>query len=296
MSNFTLFFRGLGTTLGNRRLALRLWALNFLFSLLVAAPFAVAIHGQVSHSLMAGSVLPRMNVDWLTDLSIRFQGATPLVTGLLPAALLSYLALAVFLNGGVVGGLLRSGAGQTLAEFFHDCGLNFWRFFRLFLLSVPFYLLIAGVLHGLVAGLLRSLTREAATEWPVLIAGGLRLLSLVLLLGVVAMFFDYAKIGLARNRRGGVLKESWRTLTLVGRRFFKAWGLYLLAGLAFVALTLLYLEVARILPKGRPGLVLLVFLWQQLFVLGRQFSKVLFFATEIELFKELETRPAPGDK
>jgi hypothetical protein len=287
MSNLTHFTNALGTTARQGRLALRLWATSLLFALLVVAPLAVAIQGQAAHSLAAGSLLARMDVDWLTDLSTRFQGAAPLVLGLLLAALLLYLLLAVFLNGGVIGGLLRPGARSSLAEFCHDCGLYFWRFLRLFLLSIPVYLLFVGALHGAVTGLLRAFTREAASEWPVVVANGLRLLALVLLLGIVSMFLDYVKIGLAAGNRRSVLKEAWRTLKLVGRRFLKAWGLYLLAGAAFAALALFYLEVARLLPKGTPLLLLAAFLWQQLFVLGRQFSKVLFFASEIELFKEI---------
>lgn len=296
MSNLKLFAKAVGTTARQGRLALRLWAINLLFSLLVAAPFAAAIQGQAAHSLAADSLLARMDVDWLTDLSTRFQGAAPLALGLLLAALLLYLLLAAFLNGGIIGGLLRSGARPTPAEFFHDCGLYFWRFLRLLLLSIPLYLLIAGALHGLVAGLLKALTRQAATEWPLVVAGVLRLLALVLLLGIVSMFLDYVKIGLAAGNRRSVLREAWQTLQLVRRRFFKAWGLYLLAGLAFVALTLLYLEVARLLPAGTPLLLLAVFVWQQLFVIGRQFSKVLFFASEIELYKDLEARPQLSDK
>lgn len=296
MSNLTLFAKAFATTARQGRLALRLWAINLLFSLLVAAPFAVAIHGQAAHSLVADSLLARMDVDWLTDLGARFQGAAPLVLGLLLAALLLYLLLAAFLNGGIIGGLLRAGARPTPAEFFHDCGLYFWRYLRLLLLSIPLYLLIAGALHGLLAGLLKALTREAATEWPLVVAGVVRLLALVLLLGIVSMFLDYVKIGLAAGSRRSVLRETWRTLKLVGRRFLKAWGLYLLAGLAFVALTLLYLEVARLLPAGTPLLLIAVFLWQQLFVLGRQFSKLLFVASEIELYRELESRPGLSDK
>ena len=90
-----------------------------------------------------------------------------------------------------------------------------------------------------------------------MIVSNLRFLALVLLLTVVSMFFDYVKIGLVTGARKKVLQETWLTLKFVGRRFFRAWGLYLLAGLVFVALTLLYLEVARVLPKNRPLLVLL---------------------------------------
>ncbi len=296
MSIFKLFILGLKLGFRKRRLAVRLWAVSFLFSLLVVAPLAFVIHGQLAHSLAADSVLARLDIHWLTDLSTRYMSSTPMIAGLLLAAVVFYLLLAVFLNGGVIGCLNRPEAGTTLAEFFHDCGLYFWRFFRLFLLSIPAYLLVLGVFFPLLRALLAVVSRRSATEWPALVASNLRLLALVLLLGIVSMFFDYVKIGLVAGNRRKVLREAWQTLKLITRRFFKAWGLYLLAGLAFVALTLLYLEVARLLPKGRPLMVLLVFLWQQFYILGRQFSRVLFYATEIEFAKQFQDRAEPKDQ
>lgn len=296
MSIFTLFIRGLKLAFGNRRLALRLWTVHFIFSLLVIAPLAFAIHGQLAHSLSGAAVLKKLDVHWLTDFSTRYQQATPLFLGLFLAAGLAFLLLAVFLNGGIIGGLSRSSARTTLADFFHDCGLYFWRFLRLFLLSIPVYLIIVGLLYRPLAGLLNSLARQAASEWPALIAGSLRLFALVLLLGLVSMFFDYVKIGLATRGNRKILKETWATLKFVAGRFFKAWGLFLLAGLAFVLLTLLYLEVARLLPQGTPLLVVAALLWQQLYVLGRQFSRMLFYATEIELSREIENGTVFRDK
>jgi hypothetical protein len=286
MSLFALFSRGLGLTLRKRRLAFRLWAINFLFALLIAAPAAFLLIGHAGNSLSAGSILKKLDVHWLTDLSSRFLDAAPAVIGLLIAAACLYLLLAVFLNGAIIGSLNLPGARTTLADFFHNGGLYFWRFFRLLLLSIPVYLLALAIFLPFLRILLELLHRRATTEWPVLVAGNVRILSLLLLLGLVAMFFDYVKIGLATGGRKSVLKEAWLTLKFLKRRFFRAWGLTLLAGLAFVLLTLFYLEVARLLPKDRPLLVLLFFLWQQFYVLGRQLSKVLFFATEIEFAKQ----------
>ncbi len=291
MSIFKLFIQGLDLAFRKRRLAVRLWAVNFLFSLLVIAPLAFVIHGQLSHSLSADNVLANLDVDWLTDLSSRYLNAAPAYLGLVLLAVILYLLLSVFLNGGVIGCLNRPGARTTLADFFHDCGLQFWRFLRLFLLSIPAYLLLLGIFLPLLRALLEAATRRAAAEWPVLVASNFRILSLVLLLGLVSMFFDYVKIGLATGGRKSVLRETWLTLKFFARRFFKAWGLYLLAGSAFILLTLLYLEVIRILPKGKPLLVLVVFLWQQLYILGRQASRVLFYATELEFAKQHQEPP-----
>ena len=286
MSLFKLFVAGLVLTFRKRRLALRLWVVNFLFAVLVTAPAAFLLIGHSAHSLTAAAILKKLDVHWLTDLSVRYLDASPAYVGLLVLAVGLYVLLAVFLNGGIIGCLARPETRPTLADFFHDCGLNFWPFFRLLLLSIPAYLLALVLFFPLLRVLLEALQRRATTEWPALVAANIRILSLILLLGLVSMFFDYVKIGLATGGRRSVLKTARLTLKFLWRRFFRAWALYLLAGLAFILLTLFYLEVARLLPKDRPLLVLVFFVWQQLYVLGRQASRVLFFATELEFFRQ----------
>jgi hypothetical protein len=293
MSLFKLFVAGLALTFRKRRLVPRLWVVNFLFAVLVAAPAAFLFIGHSWHSLSAASILKKLDVHWLTDFSSRFLDAAPAYVGLLVLAVGLYMLLAIFLNGGIIGCLARPGSRPTLADFFHDCGLYFWRFFRLFLISIPVYLLALALFFPFLRVLLEALQRRAATGWPALIAGNIRILSLVLFLGLISMFFDYVKIGLATGGRHGVLRESWLTLKFLRRRFFKAWALYLSAGLAFILLTLLYLEIARLLPKDRPLLVLVFFLWQQLYIFGRQASRVLFFATELEFFRQF---PSPDEE
>jgi hypothetical protein len=286
MTIVTLFMQGLRLAFARLRLAVRLWAVNFLFSLFAVAPLIFLIHGHLAHSFSGPRALQKLDVLWLGDFIYRFMDAAPAFTGLVLLAALLYLLLAVFLNGGIIGSLNRSGAQAPLADFFHDCGLYFWRFFRLLLLSIPVYLLVMGVFYQLVIAALKVLDRRATSEWPALIIRNARILALVLLLGLAAMFFDYVKIGLVTGESKKVLKQTRLTLAFVGRRFAKAWGLYLLSGLVFVILSLAYLEIARLLPKGRPLLVLLFFLWQQLYILGRQASKLLFVATELELAKQ----------
>jgi hypothetical protein len=290
MGNFKILFKGMILSYQKRRLAVRLWAINLIFSLFAVGPLFFLMMDHMSHSFSGESSLQKLDVFWLADLAYRFMNITPALTGLVLLAAVLYLLLSVFLNGGIIGGLNRAEAKTTLADFSHDCGLYFWRFFRLFILSIPVYLAVLVIFYQLIKAFLEIFNRRAATEWPALIVSNLRLLALVLLLAVVSMFFDYVKIGLVTSARKKVLEQTWLTLKFIGRRFFKAWGLYLLAGLVFVALTLFYLEIARLLPKNRPLLVLLVFLWQQFYILCRQWCKLLFFATEIELIK-LERSP-----
>jgi hypothetical protein len=284
MSNFKILIKAMVLAFQKRRLAVRLWAINLIFTFFAVGPIFFLMMQHMSHSFSGERALQKLDIFWLGDFVYRYMNIAPALTGLIVLAAILYLLLSVFLNGGVIGALNRE-TRTTLADFFHDCGLYFWRFFRLFLLSLPVYLIVMALFFPLLRALLEIFNRRAATEWPALIVSNLRFLALVLLLTIVAMFFDYVKIGLAAGGRKKVLPETWLTLKFMKRRFFRAWGLYLLAGLVFVALTVFYLEIARILPKNRPLLVLLVFLWQQFYILCRQWSKVLFFATEIAFLK-----------
>jgi hypothetical protein len=292
MGNFKILSKGMILSYQKRRLAVRLWAINLIFSVLAGGLLFFLMLNHMSHSFSGEHALQKLDLFWLGDFAYRYMNIAPALMGLLLLAAVLYLLLSVFLNGGIIGCLNRPEARTTLADFFHDCGLYFWRFLRLFLLSIPVYLVFLGIFFRLIKAFLEIFSRRAATEWPAMIVSNLRMLSLVLLLTVAAMFFDYVKIGLVSRNQKRVLKETWLTLKFMGRRFFKAWGLYLLAGLVFVALTLFYLEVARILPKNRPLLVLLVFLWQQLYILCRQWSKLLFYASALELTRQYR-EPAP---
>ncbi|HUU04822.1 MAG TPA: hypothetical protein VMZ49_02975 [Patescibacteria group bacterium] len=286
MGNFRILFKGMILGWQKRRLAIKLWTVNILFSLFAVTPFFFLMMKHMSHSFAAERALQRLDIFWLADFIYRYWNVAPAVLGSALLAAVLYFLLSVFLNGGIIGCLNRPEVRTTMAEFFHDCGLYFWRFFRLFLLSIPVYLIFMGLSLPLLRALLGILNRRATSEWPALIVRNLRFIILVLLLTVVVMFFDYVKIGLVTGARKKVLKETWLTLQFICRRFFKAWGLYLLAGLVFVALTFFYLEIARLLPKNRPLLVLLVFIWQQIYILCRQWSKVLFFASELEFVRQ----------
>jgi len=286
MGNLKLLTKGIRLSFKKGRLAFRLWTVNLLFSLFAVGPFFFMMMKHMSHSFSGERTLQKLDIFWLGDFIYRYMNVAPAIFGSALLAVALYLLLSVFLNGGVIGALNRLETGTTLADFFHDCGLYFWRFFRLFLVAIPVYLLFVGISFSLIKTLLDAFGRRAATEWPALIASNLRLLSLLLLLTVVSMFFDYVKIGLVANGRKKVWREIKLTARFLIRRFFKAWGLYLLAGLVFVALTLIYLEIARLLPRSRPLLVLLAFIWQQTYILCRQWSKLLFFATELEFMKQ----------
>jgi hypothetical protein len=204
------------------------WALT----LLAALPGAVLVHDAVARdigaSMAATSGEGGVNWTWWEEFAGRqpatagtlgpsvigfaavLRNASDLLDGRLPSGpLAGVLALHVlawtFLAGGALDRYARRRAVGA-APFFAACGVFFWRFLRLGALALAAYAFLFLVVHGwLFDDLFPRLTRDVASErmafaWRVLLYA-----VFLVLLGGVAVVFDYARVrAVVEDRRSMV--------------------------------------------------------------------------------------------
>ena len=279
-----IFGQGLATTARKGKLLAFLWPVYLLFALFVVAPFHFLLQSHLSRSLLGEKLFAGTDMLWIGDLVYKYQELPPLIIGWLLGTSLLFLVLLAFLNGGIIGRIAAAEEKVTLRDFFGDCGRYFGRFFRVFLLSLVGYFLVLGILGRFVSIPFRLWSKGASTQWTTLISSSLRLLVFLLLFSIVKMFFDYVKVALVTDDSRKAVRATLRNFGFLGRRFFGAWTIFLVVGLLFVVSTLVYLAVAKALPKAGLGPVVL-FLWQQTYFLVRLWTGVLFFATEYHFLK-----------
>lgn len=283
MGNFKIIGNGVSTVRRNSGMILWLWLIDLLFGIIVAAPVYFLVNKDFGHS-PAGEGLGRLNFIWLGDVFYKYQDLLPALAGWVLVPALLFILVSVFLNGGIIG-RLAAGEKTTLQGFFADCGKHFGRFFRVFLLSLPVYVLVFGGLIKLVSAPFNVWAKNAAGEMPVIVASNLKFLMTILLLSIVQMYFDYVKIHLVVRDGRKVLAAAAAALSFIGRKFFKAWGLYLLVGLLFIAATAVFIAVTNVLPGTGVAALALGFIWAQAYILARIWTKVLFFAAELDLYR-----------
>ncbi len=283
MGHLKIISNGVSAVRRNPGMILWLWIIDFVFGIIVAAPVYFLINKDFGHS-PAGEGLGRLNFIWLGDSIYRYHNLLPALAGWLLVPALIFILLSIFLNGGIIG-RLAGGEKTTLQGFFADCGKYFGRFFRVFLLSIPVYVLVFGGLVRLVSAPFKLWAKNAAGEMPVIVASNLRFLITILLLSLVQMYFDYIKIDLVARNGRKVLRAAAAALSFVGRRFFRAWGLYLFVGLLFIAVTAVFIGVTNALPGTGIVAFGLGFILAQAYILARISSKILFFATELDLYR-----------
>jgi hypothetical protein len=222
---------------------------------------------------------------WLGELIYKYQNIPQAITGwfLIPTLLFGFLY--IFLNGGIIGRVAAEGEKVTLQNFFGDCGRYFLRFLRVFLLTVIGYALVFGILFRLIGAAFKPWIKGASNEVPTIIASNLRTLVFLLIFTIVQMYFDYIKVSLVIRDSKKVASTAISTLGFIGRKFFKAWVLYLLVGILFIAFTILYFPAGKALPKEGLAAFLIAFVWGQAYIWLRIGIKVLFFSTESHFYK-----------
>jgi hypothetical protein len=284
MGVFKAVFSGMGTTLRRPRLLAILYAVNLLFAGVVALPFLFIIQGELGHSFYGLNVQP-VDLNWIGEAVLKYQAALPGLAAGLVAAGIVYLVLHIFLNGGIVGRLLDKEGPASLAEFVADCGRYFGRYVRLFLVSLVFLVLTLGVFMSLVSALFKPLSEAAITEWAPLILSNLHFLIALLLLSIVHMTVDYARIAVAADGERKALKALRHALTFLKTRFFRAWALYLLIVVLTVAGTVVFFIVFGRLGAPSVAQVAAGLACMQIYIVFRIWVRTLFVAAQAEFYK-----------
>jgi hypothetical protein len=282
-----------------------------LVTLLLALPLSIALRGmleaQFGRSLTAQHVASGADYQWWQEFLHQATGLgstfTPSIIGFgavldnldalldnepmaatIAGVTAAWLLIWSFLSGGVIDRLARERKTRTHG-FFAAAGVHFWRFLRLGLVAFFVYLFLFGSLHGwLFADLYEYLIRDMTSERTAMLIRLLAYLVFGMLLILVNVVFDYARIRIVVEDRRSAIGAFVAGARFVGRHPGRVAALYLLNALAFTLLLLLY----ALLSPGAPGARL--FLWGvlllgQAYIVGRHYLKLVFYASQTALFQ-----------
>jgi hypothetical protein len=288
-----------GITEANRswKMILLLLAANILLSLPVAATIFLWIV-RTSRGRLAADRMMADKIDalWLIDLfNNQFSGAA-LESAILQVGILivligaCYLSLNTLLAGGVIGVFNSADGWFTMRKFWGEAGAYFWRFFRLMVISLIFYGVAIGV-YALLRWPIESAAGEASAFESVIYKRWAAMALLALMFAFVNMVFDYAKIGtVVRNDRADG-KSMWRETLLAFRfsvrNFFSAFGLYLVIALVGLFVFLAFNFLRWSVNQSSAGGVVLAILLGQIAIAGLMWTRLVFYAAEIHLYKKL---------
>ncbi len=281
--------------------ATRSWQMILLLlvtSLVIAIPAAGPVFLAVfltSRGTLApmGLLGDKIHPLWLIDLfNSRLDGTSLLNSaaevGVLVVILtFFYLLLNVFFAGGIIEVLAkRDGVRFSLRRFWAGAGANFPRFFRLWIFSCVLNAIAIGVFVFRMMSI-SDASKDSAREKPVSVKALLAFFLLMLILMVINMVFDYARIGAVLNERRRMVRETLLAFRFSFRHFPSTFGLYLMIGVAGGVVFLLLTAGRAAITQDSLMAATLAFIVAQFAIAARLWNRIAFYAGQIDLYRKL---------
>ncbi|MBO0857474.1 MAG: hypothetical protein J2P21_03280 [Chloracidobacterium sp.] len=300
------FFVGINVANRSWKMILTLLAANALSSLPVIVPIFLLVYGSSGGTLAADRLMAnKLDVVWLIDVinnqipGFAIGTIVSQVGALLVVAGVCYLLLNTLFAGGVIGVFNSADGWFTMRKFWGEAGAYFWRFLRLELISLIFYGVAVGI-YLLLRWRIENVAERASALDEVIYKQWASMGSLALMFAFINMVFDYAKIGTMANSEGGrgkgMFRETFRAFRFSFRRFFSAFGLYLMIALLGFALFLVLNWSRWSVNQSSAGKVALAIFLGQIVIVGRLWTRLVFYAAETHLYKKLGPISAPDPK
>jgi hypothetical protein len=298
------FLEGWRRVLGAPVLAASVFAATFLFALPMAALVRGSIATQLGSSLEAEAATTGWHAGWAAEFESQATGVSRTFTyeilgfggtiatlsrfldneslnPTLAIAVAMYIALWVFLSGGILDRLARGRPVRTGA-FFSACGTYFFRFLRLGVMVGAAYWVLFSWLHPfLFRTLYNRWTRDMTEELDAAALRGALYAIFIVAIGFVSLVADYAKVRAVVEDRRSMVSALLASFRFIRRRFFRTAGLYLLNIFAVVVMLRIWLSIAPA-ATAAPWLALLV---TQIYLLCRLWAKLAFMASETVFFQ-----------
>jgi len=298
------FLEGWRRVLGAPALAASIVAATFLAALPLAMTVSRAIEQHLGASIEAEQALEGWHAGWAAEFGagaqglartftheiLGFGGTLATLSGLLDrvplspplaAAVAAYLALWVFLTGGIIDRLAR-GRPIGAAAFFAASGGHFWRMLRAATLAGGAYYAAFAWLHPLLfVGLFNRLTRETTEEREVVAVRVVLYAVFLLVLLAIGLVSDFARVRLVIEDRRSALGAFAASLRFIRRRPVRTVALYAVNLVALAIILRLWLQVA---PEAGAA-TWVVLLTGQLYLLARIWARLAFMASEAVFFQ-----------
>jgi hypothetical protein len=267
-----------------------MYLINLGFAYLLVLPISMMLNEALTNTTAAEKLLGTLDVALLLNL-LREYGVSLNINQYLLTYGLFYLVLNTFLAGGILNNFYQE-QKFTLSNFINGSILFFNRFLRLMGISLLFILFIV-LLGILLSQVFNALTRNATSEfWPFILSSGI-FVFIGLMLILINMLFDYAKIITVYNDFLNMKRTTYNAMMFVMMSMRKTVGLYMLFFITALALLCIYWFVESKLIISSGFSVVLFFILSQIYIIFKIWLRISLFNGQF-IFYKFSNTALPG--
>ncbi len=278
---------GIAQVWTNKRMVLIYYLANLFFGIVLMLPFRTILSRFVGHSLMGTRLAGRLDMDFLFEFFKHNPNITSTYAGLILIVPAIYWLFTLFLSGGAFS-VFASGEKYTSALFWGSAVKYFGRFIRLVLWSIPAFVILfclQFLWNAIERILFGSDPYQYITHWGGWIKVGLRYISIILYFIVL----DYARIYAITTDERRMRISLWHGIKFAFSNSTKTFGLaFILFAVGIIAL-IIYNPIADLLSAPLSIVILLLFLWQQIYMVFRMMLRLTLYAGEVNLYHTISS-------
>ncbi len=279
---------GARTVYYNKKFVILFWGMNAAGALILTLPIYYILADNLNNSILGYKLLNEYDFSWL--LQIKFLYAKNI--GQFPYLLYVLTGIYLLVQNFFVGGLIavfHNPQKNHIVDFFYG-GVKYWlRLTRLLLIVlVLFYL--AFKLNDIFGNLITWYYAGVENAMGDFLTRSFRYVFLLFLIGVLMIFSDYTKISLVVNDRTKVLKELLEVIKLTSVNFYKIFTVFVIVALIGGLGAVVYNLLGILIPAKPYYYLILLFVLRQMLIIFRLLIKMLFYSTEILIYKDLTAK------
>ena len=106
-------------------------------------------------------------------------------------------------------------------------------------------------------------------------------------IGIVTIVSDYSKISLAVRDKTQILREIYYVMVFLKNNFNKVFATFLIVAIIGAFGAIVYNIIGRFIPRTPFYFLILIFILQQMLIIFRLLVRMLFYSTQVSLYKDL---------
>ncbi len=269
----------------NWRLILVIWIINLLFSLTFFLPAYFLYSKVFSRSLVYEGML-KGDMSLLLEFLIHHKEEIGVLYGLFISLSFLYWLANLFLSGGILS-IFKNGT-KNLSDLFSKSYEYSWRFLKLSLLFLPLV-----ILFFIITGILRKtsyfLSRMVDSEIFSFYISILVFIISIAIFFILRMLFDYSRIRIVLEENTKIFFALIKTIQWTFKNFWKSFSLYIILTIFLFIFWIIFLTILNIQTSSWT-FAFFIFLLLQLALTFRSFLSLLFYSSQMELYRTFELK------
>jgi hypothetical protein len=269
----------------NAKVVWLMWITNAAMALVLTVPIYNLLLVNLSHSTMSDKLMANFDLMWFLQFRHLYEIQLDQIPLSIYSVVVIYTLMQTFFLGGLIS-IFHIPEKNHTVDFFFGGVRYFFRFLKVLLVSLVFFALSFKI-YDWIGILITWAYNDSENVWAEFVFKGLRYVLLIFMIGVTTLFSDYSKVSLAIRDTTKVFREFYQAIIFIKDNFNKVFTVFLIVAIIGAIGVLVYNVIGKFIPRTPAYFLVLSFVLQQMLIIFRLLIRMLFFSTEVFLYKDL---------